>query len=113
MASDHSLHKLLDYGTRTFTLFDVRHVHHVSSDDGLDIQPSQSAVVKTSDRCTHVVGVHTVCQGRAVGKFFLFRQLFSRPFVNIVRHSHRAGLRHGVVRVLSSWFCYVTSWLTG
>lgn len=46
MASDHSLHKLLDYGTRTFTLFDVRHVHHVSSDDGLDIQPSQSAVVK-------------------------------------------------------------------
>ena len=31
MASDHSLHKLLDYGSRTFTLFDVRHVHHVSS----------------------------------------------------------------------------------
>ena len=58
MASDHSLHKLLDYGTRTFTLFDVRHVHHVSSYDGVDIQPSHSAVVQTSDRCTHVGGVY-------------------------------------------------------
>ena len=60
MASDHGLYKLLDYGTRTFTIFDVRHVHHVSSDDGVDIQPSQSAVVQTSDRCTHVAGCATV-----------------------------------------------------
>ena len=73
MASDHSLHKLLDYGTRTYSLFDVRHVHHVSSDDGLDILPSWSAVVQTTDRCSHVVDSDTVYQGLAMGEFFLYR----------------------------------------
>ena len=45
-------------------------MHHVSSDDGLDIQPLWSAVVQTTDRCSYAVDSVSVYQGLAMGEFF-------------------------------------------